>query len=262
MQDYRENSISYANYLKGKNVIICGPGDILTGKKLGQEINAADVVVRLNNSYPVNIVNYMNNTDVGTRTDVLYHTGAICTCLKIAANRYNMGRIQLLKNDGINWFVSKRDPINGSTRDKEFLNKFLKIHDAYEKKYFGSIKLVPVFNDFLGDLQKILKNTDPNMSTLAITHLLNYDLKRLKIVGCDFYSSGYHRYYTLPTHIKWDNTSKSLIRKDGKKRRKAIVPHNYNIQVEFLLEVFSKDKRVTIDNDIINMWKTHIKKGK
>jgi hypothetical protein len=262
MQNYNQNAIDYNNYLKGKNVIICGPGDILTGKNLGKQINASDIVVRLNNSYPVNIVNYMNNADVGNRTDVLYHTGAICTCLKIAANKYNMGRIQLLKNDGINWFVSKRDPIKGSKRDKEFLGKFLKIHDAYEKKYHKNIKLVPVFNKFLGDLQNILGHTDPNMSTIAITHLLTFDIKFLTIVGCDFYSSGYHRYYTLPSHIKWDNKSKSLVRKDGKKRRKAKIPHNYNIQVEFLLNIFENDSRVIIDKNIIKMWKNHLNGGK
>lgn len=261
MQNYNNNALEYAKYLKGKNVIICGPGANLTNKGMGKKINAYDVVVRLNNSYPVNIVNFMNNNDVGNRTDVLYHTGAICTCLKQAANQYNMGRVELLVNDKIKWFVSKRDPIKGSKRDKEFLAKFLKLHDAYEKKYKKNIKLVPVFNQFLGDLQNILGHTDPNMSTMAITHLLTFDIKTLEIVGCDFYSSGYHRYYTLPGHIKWSQQTKSLVRKDGKKRRTPKVPHNYNIQVEFLLNIFKNDSRVKIDKGILNMWKKHVNKG-
>lgn len=261
MQDYIQNAKDFSNYLKGKNVIVCGPGAILTNKGLGQKINKYDIVVRLNNSYPVNIINRLNNYDVGTRTDIIYHTGAICTCLKQAANKYNIGRIEMLKNDGVNWFLSKRDPIKGKKRDKEFLEKFFKLNDAYEKKHNTSIKIVPVFNEFLGDLQNILRHTDPNMSTLAITHLLTFDLKTLEIVGCDFYSSGYHRYYCLPGHIEWSQQTKSLVRKDGKARRKAKVPHNYNIQVEFLLDIFENDSRVIIDKSIINMWKKHLKKG-
>jgi hypothetical protein len=259
MQNYNNNALAYAKYLKGKNVIICGPGANLTNKKMGNKINNYDVIVRMNNSYPVNIVNKLNNADVGIRTDVLYHTGAICTCLKQAANQYNMGRIELLVNDKIKWFISKRDPIKGNKRDREFLNKFLKLHDAYEKKYNKNIKLVPVFNEFLGDLQNILKHTDPNMSTIAITHLLTFDIKTLEIIGCDFYSSGYHRYYTLPSHIKWDSKTKSLVRKDDKKRRTPKIPHDYNIQVEFLIDIIKNDDRVKINPSILEKWKKHIK---
>lgn len=258
---YIKNSKEYSNYLRGKRVIVCGPGDILYGKNLGAKINNYEVVVRLNNSYPVNTINYLNNIEVGKRTDVLYHTGAINTCLKIAANKSGLGRIELLRKDGLKWFVSKRDPINGSDRDKMFISKFVNLNNKYNNKYniTDKIKVVPVFNFFLGDLQQILLKTDPNMSTMAIVHLLTFDIKSLEIVGCDFYSGGYHRYYTLPSHMKWSNISQKLVRKDGKKRRKANIPHDYSTQISFLLDIFKNDGRVKIEKDILNKWKKHLK---
>jgi len=260
MNKFIRNSIQYSEYLKNKRVIVCGPGDILTNKNTGKKIDSYDVIVRLNNSYPVNINNKKSNIEIGTRTDVLYHTGAINTCLRIAANRNKIGRIELLKNDGIKFIVSKRDPINGKKRDKAFLNKFIKLNNNYIKKNpkESQILLVPVFNRFLGELQNILNKSDPNMSTLAIIHLLTYDIAKLEIVGCDFYNTGYHNHYTIANHIKWDNTLKKLVRIDGKKRRKAKIPHDYSIQIKFLLKVFENDERVEIDKNIINNLKRKV----
>lgn len=260
MQNYILNEKMYSEYLKDKKVIICGPGASLTGRKLGKKIDNSDIVVRLNNSYPVNASKPEYKIDVGSRTDVLYHTGAISTCLRIAANRYKLGRMEMLKKDGLRWFLSKRDPINGSERDKAFLERFIKTHDKYihsSKKNEG-VNIVTVSNIFLGELQTILDRTDPNMSTLAIIHLLTYDLKQLEIVGCDFYSSGYHPYYCIPGHIKWDQKKKKLVRKDGKARRKGKIQHNYNNQIKFLLEVIANDSRVIVEKKIIDGWRSQI----
>lgn len=255
---------NYNDYLKNKKVILVGPSDILNDKNdknLGLYINSFDIVVRMNNSYPVNINNDKIKREVGNRTDILYHTGAINTCLRIASNKHKFGRIQLLKNDGVKWLTSKRDNINGTDRDKYFMNKFIKINDLYNAKINPpeKIKIFSIHPSIIKELRQLLLGSDPNMSTLAIIHLLTFDIKSLDIIGCDFYSSGYHEFYTLPSHIKWNNKSKKLVRKDGKKRRKPRIPHNYGVQIELLLNIFKNDKRVNIDKDIIKKWEKHLR---
>jgi hypothetical protein len=167
----------------------------------------------------------------------------------------------MLQGDGIKYFVSKRDPLNGSSRDKAFLGKFIKINSDFEKakRQNKQITIVPVTNIFLGELQTILNRSDPNMSTLTILHILSMDIKSLEIVGCDFYSVGYHPFYSLPVEtLKWDDLEKKLVRVDGKKRRKGKLVHNYNIQIKLLLEVFRNDDRIIIDNKILKEWRSKI----
>ncbi|MBN2545709.1 MAG: glycosyltransferase family 29 protein [Spirochaetes bacterium] len=260
MQNYQNNIKDYRKYLEGKKVILVGPSKSLKNSGLGKKINAADVVVRMNQSYPV-MSQKKYHKDIGSRTDVLYHTGAINTMLHYTANKFNLGRIQMLQGDGIKYFVSKRDPLNGSSRDKAFLGKFIKINSDFEKakRQNKQITIVPVTNIFLGELQTILNRSDPNMSTLTILHILSMDIKSLEIVGCDFYSVGYHPFYSLPVEtLKWDDLEKKLVRVDGKKRRKGKLVHNYNIQIKLLLEVFRNDDRIIIDNKILKEWRSKI----
>jgi hypothetical protein len=259
-KSYLENEKRYAEYLKNKKVIIVGPGDLLLNAGLGSKIDNYDIVVRLNNSYPINCNNSKYHNDIGKRTDILYHTGAINTVLHQEANRNKTGRIELLQKDNLKWFVSKRDPIYGSTRDKNFLGSFIKINNLYNKKYKpqNKIKIVPVWDKFLFELQKVLGNTDPNMSTLAVSHLLTFQIKKLEIVGCDFYSGGYHPFYAIPRHIKWNDKTKTLDRKDGKKRRTPVIPHSYKNQIDFLIKMIENDKRVYVKKSILNKWKKHL----
>ena len=252
MQDYVKNEKAYTKYLKDKKIIIVGPAQSLEGKKMGKEIDSYDIIVRLNNSYSI----YYNpcktiSRDVGSRTDILYHTGAIGKVLGMAARRYNVTKLRLLRKDKIKWFVSKRDPTCHSKSEKKYTRTFEKISK-------NKIKFVTVHRKFLKDLRRLLKNTDPNMSTMAIMHLLQFDFKELRIVGCDFYGSGYNKAYFIPTSLKFDQRTKSIIRRDGKKRRKPKVPHDTKRQIRFLLKIIKNDKRIKIDNDILKIWRGHI----
>jgi hypothetical protein len=252
MQNYIENEKEYREYLKNKNIIIVGPAQSLEGKGLGKEIDSYDIIVRLNNSYSIFYNKNKNiKNDVGSRTDVLYHTGAIGKALSLAAKKYKIGKLKLLRKDKIKWFVSKRDPLRGTDTEKKYTKSFEKIAK-------GKIKFVTVHNKFLKSLRQLLKKTDPNMSTLAIIHLLKFNFKKLKIVGCDFYGSGYNKAYFVPPALKYNLKEKKFIRKDGKPRRKPKIPHDYKIQIRFLLRAIKKDKRVILDKEYIEMWKGHL----
>ncbi len=260
MQNYKENIINYKKYLENKKVILVGPSKLLKGSGLGKKINSNDVIVRMNQSYPI-FCQKKYHEDIGNRTDILYHTGAINTMLHYTANKFKLGRIQMLKSDGIKYFVSKRDPLNGSNRDKQFLGKFIKINSDFEKakRVNKQIDIVPVTNKFLGELQTILNRSDPNMSTLSILHLLTMNIKSLEIIGCDFYSVGYHPFYSLPIEtLKWDDCEKKLIRVDGKKRRKDKLIHDYKIQIKLLLDVFKNDDRIIISDKTIKEWRSKL----
>lgn len=252
MQDYIKNEKAYRKYLKNKKIIIVGPAENLEGKKMGKEIDSYDIIVRLNNSYSI----YYNHCkiiarDVGSRTDILYHTGAIGKVLGMAAKKYNVTKLRLLKKDKINWFISKRDPIKGTDLEKKYTRSFEKISK-------GKIKFVTVHKKFIKDLRQFLKNTDPNMSTMAIMHLIQFDFKELRIIGCDFYGSGYNKAYFIPPALKFDPKTKLTIRRDGKKRRKPKVPHDTKIQIRFLLKIIKNDKRIKLDKDIEKIWRGHL----
>lgn len=251
MQDYAKNENEYKQYLKDKKVIIVGPAQSLENKKLGKYIDSYDVIVRLNNSYSIYYNKHLNiSKDVGSRTDILYHTGAIGKALSLAAKKYNTTKYKILRKDKIKWFLSKRDPA-ASKLEKKYTKSFENISK-------NKIKFVTVHRKFLKDLRAILKNTDPNMSTMAILHLIQFDIKELRIVGCDFYGSGYNKAYFIPPALKFDSKSKKIIRKDGKKRRKPKIKHDINLQIRFLLKIFKQDKRIKIDQDIIKIWKGHL----
>lgn len=59
----------FAEYIKGKKVVVVGPSPFLTGKKLGSYIDGFDVVVRPNLGY---FFTEKNPDDFGKRTDVIY----------------------------------------------------------------------------------------------------------------------------------------------------------------------------------------------
>lgn len=259
--NYFKHDYFYKEYLRNKKVIIVGPSDLLIDSKLGEKIDNYDIIVRLNNHYPINPIN-MNyekiHEDIGNRTDILYHTGAIMRTLKWAANDFKTGRIKLLRRDGVKWIVAKRDPVYGTIKEKRALNRFAVLNKKYvETQQENGITLTTVFNTFIKDLRSKINYTEPNMSTIAIMHILEAKIKQLEIVGCDFYSGngGYHPSYYIPKYLGWDDSSKELIRIDGQKRNRGSIGHDYQEQIKFLLNIIDNDKRIIIDDKTIELWK-------
>lgn len=245
MQDFIKNYNEFSQYVRGKKIIIVGPSNGLINKNLGKEIDKYDIVIRLNNSYPI-FINKENHNDVGTRTDVLYHTGAIGKTLGLAAKKYKTDRLNLLRSDKIKWFVLKRDFYNGSASEKKYVLNFNRI-------VRNNMKIVLIEKRFLNRVRRNLNNTDPNMSTMAILHLRKFEFKSCRIIGCDFYQNEYHKSYFIPDTLKFDKVKKKLIRKDGKKRRKPKIPHDFKVQIRFLLKILKNDKRFKVDD--IKIWR-------
>jgi cyclopropane fatty-acyl-phospholipid synthase-like methyltransferase len=236
--EYVGNRKEFFKYVNNKKVIIVGPAKYLDGSGMGEFIDSYDIIVRLNNSYPIKKESFV---DLGSRTDVLFHTGAINTTLKYAANQLGLGRIETLELNKLKWFISKRNPITGGKAEKVMIDK---ITDLIEKRN-SKIKTVAIETFFLRKLRARLENTDPNMSTLAIMYLLQTSLKELYICGCDFYGTGYNDGYTVSPDWLWEDSKKRLVRKDNKKPRTPKIRHDWEIQKKFLLKL--NEKRIKMD---------------
>jgi len=171
----------YFDYLKGKNVIIVGPADYLIGQGKGQEIDQYDVIVRLNLGCPVpkDLV-----VDLGSRTDVLYHVVMSQRHVRKkpgVLHPHSLEEINSWKEDGIQWFVSKRGV------DTMRVRKFGRLIG-------GKIPWMAIPTPNMRKLEIMLR-TNPNMGTVAIWHILESSAKSLYVTGCDFHRSGYHPGY-------------------------------------------------------------------
>jgi hypothetical protein len=246
--EYVSNRKDFFKYVNNKKVIIVGPAQYLDGSGMGKFIDSYDIVVRLNNSYPIKKESFV---DLGSRTDVLFHTGAVNTTLKYAANQLGLGRIETLELNKLKWFISKRNPITGGKAEKVMIDK---ITDLIEQRN-SKIKMVAIETFFLRKLRAKLGNTDPNMSTLAIMYLLQTSLKELYICGCDFYGTGYNSGYTVSPDWLWEDSKKRLVRKDNKKPRTPKIRHDWEIQKIFLHKIRLKEKRIKMDKTFDNALK-------
>lgn len=225
----------YYRYLKGKRAALVGPAGYLRGK--GGEIDAHDIVIRLNNSFPLP---KEVQPHIGSRTDVLYHTcGRIKSVLRGVAGEGSW--VKLLRREGIKILVSKHHPTESTCKNKRKAQRWQVMNkDAINTLFLNRY--------FLELLQLELGGTDPNMGTLAITHLLNSELKELSIYGVDFGKSGYYPGYTLAPGFHWNETRTRVLKKGGNKKRRG--PHDKQRQIKYLRELFSKDPRVNIDKQL------------
>jgi hypothetical protein len=225
----------YFKYLKGKRVALVGPAGYLMEGQNGAEIDAHDVVVRLNNSFPLP---ELLCASIGSRTDVVYHTcgrikGVLCKIGEKAKNG-----IEVLQKDGVKWWIAKHDPSTGANRNKRKTQRFLKFNE-------GRIPTIYISHKLLHELQKSLKETDPNMGTLAIKHLLLSKLSVLSIYGIDFGKTGYYTGYTLPPGFEFNTRRTRILTHKGRKKHRG--PHDKTRQIIYLRSLFKQDARVRID---------------
>lgn len=172
----RENQ--YFEYIEGKSVIVVGPAAYLVGQGKGAEIDGYDVIVRLNLGCPVP---EQLKPDIGSRTDVLYHT--VMAQRQVRKNPdvlklHSREEVQSWKEDGLQWFISKRSTEQSRVRKLAGLIS-------------GEISWMTIPIPNMRRLGLILR-TNPNMGTVAIWHVLQSQAKSLYVTGCDFHRTGYH----------------------------------------------------------------------
>ena len=233
----KRNYRLFYNYLKHKKVIIVGPSANLMNYNLGDFINGYDVIVRLNNSFPL-FDNIKQN--MGNKTDILYYvSGGIEKHFRYIRKLRN---INVLTHDKIQFIIFKKGHNSNSGKYRRRFNRFYQKYSNTTKIF--SMKLVT------NKLKRELKS-DPNMGVLAMVHLLQTELQELKVIGCDFYKHPHYPQYSVLPDLKFDMNKRNLcnMRTGWKQKTK----HDISKQLEYLKLLMIKEKRLKLDKGLKDM---------
>ena len=170
----------HVSLIKGKKIALVGPAQYMTNSNLGQEIDAHDVVIRLNRGYEL-VDKY--SSDIGSKTDVLY------SCLiERSGNAGNLDPLVLKKKHNIKMIIAPpHSDFSGISRQTKF-------HDLVNLRKVKEISsLIPiriVDHKFHTDLA-LKVNCKPNTGFMAIYDLLQLEPSSLSIYGFSFYLDGF-----------------------------------------------------------------------
>lgn len=166
----------FFSLLPKKRVILVGPSITTQDCNLGSFIDSFDVVIRMNKNIPIPSSMYKH---IGTRTDILYNS---CNTSDFPGE--NKLDPHLFLKCGIKAVRCPVPPVAPFASD-------MVAFQARNQKRISFSHIDPLF------YQCLLSNlkTRPYTGTCAIAELLRFDIKELYVVGIDFYTYGYARFY-------------------------------------------------------------------
>ena len=170
----------YLELIKGKSVAIVGPAAYMKDSELGEEIDAHDLVVRINRSiettkqYP---------KDVGTKCQILY------SCLIETAQNAGKINVHELRDDyGVEFVVAPPESdIKGVSRQTN-------LHYMVNKETVSNLmSLMPLRVVEASFHTALAEHVDcrPNTGFMAIYDLMQQQLKSLSVYGFSFYLDGF-----------------------------------------------------------------------
>jgi len=209
----------YADYLRGKRVVIVGPAPSMDSSAQHDVIESFDVVVRVNEALPIAEV---IKPDVGARTDILYHCMLEKRGRDFAAlvDSWNL-KFLCSAFPNTRWYVKQ---------NLDFLKRGVSC--PYR------ILPLPTWKK----LFKKLKSTTPNTGTTAIYDLLDHDIKELYVTGFTFYKGGYSQGY-----------KGGDVDRDRDKTRQVELPeieHDQVAQLQLMQKIWRSDSRVSVDETL------------
>jgi len=215
-QDKEDVKLLYANFLKGKKIVVVVPSSHLIGSNNGKLIDSYDLVIRVSIGYKVPS---RLRLDFGTRTDILYNS-----MLPQRGSGITMPIGKLKKE--LKWVCASYPAEKHIPNIKNFIkknNSRIPFH-IVDKNYW----------DFLTSVMRI-----PNVGTVAIFDSLNHDISELYVTGITFYQKAgkkdgtfYYNGYQKDSKRIPTNTSKHRPRK----------------QFKYFRKIYKKDKRIKCDN--------------
>jgi hypothetical protein len=187
----KETKNDIAKYLKDKEVIIVGPAPYLEGSNMGKLIDSFDVVVRIKSGYP--IPNPLKK-DIGTRIDLWY------TNLKAEQNHLNSVTFEEMEKNNLKTIIFPY-PIKYERNDV-FKTSMIRLIGLMQHNFKSGVSSIQKhfkyrnkkcpFNIsydtsslYFQNLEKII-GSRPTTGMLAIMDLLQYDIKKLQIIGFTF----------------------------------------------------------------------------
>lgn len=263
-----------AKYLNGKEVILIGPAPYLENSNMGSQIDSFDVVVRIKSGYPI-----PNNLkkDLGTRIDLWY------TNLKVEQNHLDNASIQEMANNNLKTIIFPY-PIQYERNDVFKMSvvrligilkyNFRKGIETIQKHFSFRNKKCP-FNIsydtssiYFQNLEKII-GCRPTTGMLAIMDLLQYDIKKLQIIGFTFRHEVLKEQEAQSKNINiFEGNSNKLFGLYSKhyKNDKAVIrswqktlankTHEIRKELIFLKALRKIDNRIKVDSHLYNILST------
>lgn len=206
---------------QGKRIAIVGPADSAFGTQKGKFIDDFDWVVRVNRS-PYLVDSGLHREDIGTRTDVLFHS--------FYENDESGGGVLDLKmysKQGLKYLINPRNNRLGFNNTLVFYRKYL--------------KNFPVFT-LPKDLHKQIiggfEVSRPTIGYMALMTLLYTDFQELYITGFTFYRTDFGPGYR--DHIRGKEEAKKFIQKMG--------IHEIELEYKTIAEEIAKStKKIHLD---------------
>jgi Glycosyltransferase family 29 (sialyltransferase) len=221
----------FGRLLKGKDVVIVGPAELLRGKGLGKMIDAYDLVVRLNTAIHYMPFNRELANDIGARTDILYCNNEVIIKHILLQQGISHEKFRSVCEEAeIKYLVSTNNGFTFPPQDEPAphcwsedlaFNLFLKsqgLRMGFRMLYSTSARARTILGGYTG-----------RTGFLAILDLLSYDLHRLAITGMTFYHGGGHLFFA-------DRASSLHPMKDhqGQESPENVRGHNSYLELELL----------------------------
>lgn len=204
---------NYFSLLKDKKVVLVGPSCSIISSGNGSYIDSFDLVVRMNSQWPIpkNLVQ-----DLGQRIDILYH----CCNGDVALSDILNQDFNAIK------FVCYENNI-----DSRPLRRYCKSNNI------DCMDITNIYRELSGNL-----NTAVNTGTVAISHLLQFQIANLYITGISFFQEPYYSGYQADgAAIKnWEST----------KKLEQIHQHKFAPQIQYCRDLILKDSRVSVDQKL------------
>lgn len=208
--------------LKGKRIALVGPADSAFNTNMGGFIDEFDFVVRVNRApYLVNTGKYAK--DIGTRTDILYHS--------FFENDESGGGIldlDMYRKHGLKYLINPRNSKLGYQTTLVFFRKY---------KLPQSVFTLP--KRLHTAICKPLGNSRPTIGFMALMSLIEADFSELYITGFTFYRTDFGAGYR--DHIQNKDDAKAYIKDMG--------IHEIELEFQSFLKklLMTKSKNVILD---------------
>jgi hypothetical protein len=214
-------------YLKNKNIALIGPSNTLENKKIGDEIDKFDIVIRIN-SYQ-----NLNSNDYGKKVNIIYHSFYKYIPLATSDTKFIISSYPIYSKNKRGNFIPKN-------KNRLLFNKSNnKFNKSIEHLRYDYEKYLECFN--LGNIKK----TRPSSGITTIYDILSrIDLfKTITIYGINFGLSN------INSHYKVDKNA----------------PHNLNEDLFRFLQIYNKlnknfqNKIIIKDQLLKNYIENHLK---
>jgi len=203
--------MSFQSFVRGKRVALVGPSRSVVGSGLGKEIDAHDLVARLNHGWPVPPG---LQADLGRRIDILYH----CCNGDHPIDRVFSGGMERLR-----WVCFEGNP------DHQ------RLLDRCSNTSVEPLDVTDVYVDLRRDL-----GTFPNTGLVAIHHLLSAGAARVALFGMTFFREPYMPGYPADgaDAVNWpaDGPLPTLIWE-----------HDLTVQYRHFIDLCRREQRLTVD---------------